>query len=61
MIVRGDRVVLTKEELEEVIIKCFAKVHTKTRIDDPLFILMQGLLTIKVVEEVDKKIFGEEK
>ena len=61
MIVRGDRVVLTKEELEEVIIKCSAKVHTKTRIDDPLFILMQGLLTIKVVEEVDKKIFGEEK
>ena len=61
MIVRGDRVVLTKEELEDVIVKCSAKVHGKTGIDDDLFILMQGLLTIKLLEEVDKMIFGEEK
>ena len=65
MIVRGDEVTLTKKELEEVIIKCSAKVHakaqSKTGIDVVSFIMMQSLLTMKVVEEVDEKIFGEEK
>ena len=61
MIVRDNEVTLTKEELGEVIVECSAKAHRKTGIDDVLFIIMHGLLTIKVVEEVNKKIFGEEK
>lgn len=59
MIVRGDEVTLTKEELRKVIVECSAKAHSKTGIDDFLFITMQGLLTVGVVEEVIKKIFGE--
>ena len=61
MIVRGDEVTLTKNELKEVIIDCSTKVHNKTGIDDILFIMMQSLLTCDVVKEVNKKIFGEEK
>ena len=59
MIVRDNEVTLTKEELDHVIIECSAKAHSKTDIDDVSFIIMQGLFTIKVVEEVNKKIFGE--
>lgn len=61
MIVRGDEVTLTKNELKEVIIDCSAKVHSKIDIDDALFIMIQTLLTGAVVGEVIKKIFGEEK
>ena len=61
MIVRGDEVTLTKKELREVIAECSAKAHSKTGIDDFSFIMMQGLLTVGVVEEVIKKIFGGEK
>lgn len=61
MIVRDNKVTLIKKELEEVIIKCSAKCHIKVGIDDPLFILMQGLLTTALVKEVNKNIFGEEK
>ena len=64
MIVRGDYVTLTKKELDEVIIKCSARAHakaqSKTGINVISFIMMQSLLTMKVVEEVNKKIFGEE-
>ena len=64
MIVRGDYVTLTKKELDDVIIKCSAKTHakaqSKTGINVVSFIMMQSLLTMKVVEEVNKKIFGEE-
>ena len=61
MIVRDNKVTLTKKELDDVIIKCSAKAQTKTGIDDVSFIIMQGLLTCCVVKEVNKKIFGEEK
>lgn len=61
MIVRGDEVTLTKNELEKVIVKCSAKAYSKTGIDDVSFIMLQGLLTGDVVTEVIKKIFGEEK
>ena len=61
MIVRGDEVTLTKNELEKVIIECFAKTQSKSGIDDFLFIMIQGLFTVKAVEEVIKKIFGEER
>ena len=61
MIVRGDEVTLTKNELKEVIINSSAKAHSKTGIDDILFIMLQGLLTSEVVTEVIKEIFGEEK
>ena len=61
MIVRGDEVTLTKNELENVIIECSVNAHSKIGIDDISFIMMQGLLTANVVEEVIKKIFGEEK
>ena len=60
MIVRGDEITLTKNELEKVIVKCSVEAHSKTGIDDVSFIMMQSLLTMKVVEEVNKKIFGEE-
>lgn len=42
MIVRGDEVTLTKNELKKVI-------------------MIQGLFTVKAVEEFIKKIFGEER
>ena len=61
MIVRGDEVTLTKKELGEVILQCSAEAHSKTGIDDTLFIITQGLLTVDVVKEVNKKIFGDEK
>ena len=61
MIVGGDGVTLTKKELEKVIIECFAKTHSKSGIDDFSFIMIQGLFTVKAVEEVIKKIFGEKK
>ena len=61
MIVRGDEVTLTKNELEKVIVKCSVKAYSKTGIDDVSFIMLQGLLTGDVVTEVIKKIFGEEK
>ena len=61
MIVRGDEVTLTKNELENVVIECSAKTHNKFGIDDFSFIMIQGLITVNVVEEVIKKIFGEER
>ena len=61
MIVRGDEVTLTKKELREVIVECSVKAHSKTGINDFFFFLMQGLLTVDVVKEVNKKIFGDEK
>lgn len=41
MIVRGDEVTLTKNELEKVIIECSAKANSKVGIDDFLFIMVQ--------------------
>ena len=60
MIVRGDEVTLTKNELENVVIECSAKTHNKFGIDDFSFVMIQDLFTVKAVEEVIKKIFGEE-
>ena len=60
MIVRDNEVTLTKEELDHVIIECSAKAHSKLGIDDISFVMMQSLITARVVEEVIKKIFGEE-
>lgn len=61
MIVRGNEVTLAEKELREVIIECSAKVNSEIGIDDFKFIIMQGLITSKVVEEVIKKIFSEER
>lgn len=44
MIVRGNEVTLTKNELEEIIIKYSAKSYKEFGIDDPLYILMQGII-----------------
>ena len=59
MVVRGDEVTLSKKELQEIIIKCSAKVNAKIGIDDGLFITMQGLISVEIVKEVTKNIFGE--